>query len=83
MAASFAGDCPDFADVLPPNEEVPILYERQSGNGSILYCTLGHCRGHYDLQPIVRYWPHPQRCAWNYPIFAEILRRAIRWSLHR
>lgn len=83
MAASFAGECPDFADTLSPDPEVPILYERQVGQGRILYCTLGHCRGHYDLQPLARFWPHPQRCAWNYPVFTEILRRAIHWSMHR
>jgi uncharacterized protein len=81
MAATFEGDCPDFADALAPDPEVPILYERRVGDGAILYCTLGHCRGHYDLQPLVRFWPHPQRCAWDYPVFTEILRRAIRWGM--
>lgn len=83
MAASFEGDCPDFAETLAPDPDVPILYERTIGKGAILYCTLGHCRGHYDLQPLARFWPHPQRCAWNYPVFTEILRRAIGWAMHR
>ena len=83
MAADFDGECPDFADAPRRQDAVPILYQRQVGAGSILYCTLGHCRGHYDLRPLAGYWPHPQRCAWNYPIFTEILRRAIRWAMHR
>ena len=83
MAARFAGECPDFVDPLAPDDEVPILYERRVGEGAILYCTLGHCRGHYDLQPLRKFWPHPQRCAWDYPVFAEILRRALRWATHR
>lgn len=83
MAASFEGECPDFAEPLATDPDVPILYERTVGKGAILYCTLGHCRGHYDLQPLARFWPHPQRCAWDYPVFTDILRRAIGWSMHR
>ena len=83
MASEFDGECPDFADSNQRQDEVPILYQRQVGQGAILYCTLGHCRGHYDLQPLAGFWPHPQRCAWNYPIFTEILRRAIAWAMHR
>jgi hypothetical protein len=51
------------------------------GQGAILYLTLGHCRGHYDLQPVSAFWPHPQRCAWNYPVLYELLRRAIGWGM--
>ena len=83
MATEFNGECPDFSDSNQRQEEVPILYQRQVGAGAILYCTLGHCRGHYDLKPLAGFWPHPQRCAWNYPIFTEILRRAIGWAMHR
>jgi len=83
MATEFDGECPDFAESKQRQDEVPILYQRHVGAGAILYCTLGHCRGHYDLQPLAGYWPHPQRCAWNYPIFTDILRRAIRWAMHR
>ena len=81
MAARFAAECPDFVDRLAPDDEVPILYERRVGEGAILYCTLGHCRGHYDLQPLRKFWPHPQRCSWDYPIFREILRRGIQWGV--
>lgn len=77
------GPTPDFADDLAAQEEVPILYQRDVGKGAILYCTLGHCRGHYDLRPLADFWPHPQRCAWNYAVYYDILRRAIRWGLHR
>lgn len=83
MASSFDGGItPDFADDLAAQEELPILYQRDVGKGAILYCTLGHCRGHYDLRPLADFWPHPQRCAWNYAVYYDILRRAIRWGLH-
>lgn len=75
------GACPDFADADQSAQDVPILYLRQVGEGAILYCTLGHCRGHYDLRPLSNFWPHPQRCSWDYPEFMEILRRGIRWGI--
>jgi type 1 glutamine amidotransferase len=84
MASHFeGGPCPDFARGECPPQDVPILYLRKVGAGSVLYCSLGHCRGHYDLRPVSNYWPHPQRCSWDYPIFSEILRRGIRWGVER
>ena len=80
LQTSFTGTCPEFRDAEWDEAQVPVLYERKLGAGVILYCTLGHCRGHYDLMPLAPFWPHPQRCSWNYPIFYELLRRAIRWG---
>ncbi|WP_439533159.1 ThuA domain-containing protein [Polymorphobacter sp.] len=76
----FTGQCPEFRDADWDEAEVPVLYERKVGAGAILYLTLGHCRGHYDLQPVAPFWPHPQRCSWNYPVFTQLLRRAILWG---
>mgnify|MGYP000002204776 CR=1 FL=1 len=81
LHTSFTGSCPEFRDSEWDEAEVPVLYERRVGPGSILYLTLGHCRGHYDLRPVADFWPHPQRCSWNYQVFAELLRRGIRWGL--
>ncbi|MEO8176336.1 MAG: ThuA domain-containing protein [Sphingomicrobium sp.] len=75
------GECPDFERQTFPPQDVPILYLRSVGKGAVLYCSLGHCRGHYDLRPLSNYWPHPQRCSWDYPIFREILRRGIQWGV--
>lgn len=83
LHTSFSGPCPDFGNRHFSDEEIPVLYERQVGEGTILYCTLGHCRGHYDLAPIRAYNPHPDRCSWNYPVYYEILRRGITWGLDR
>ncbi|WP_338068437.1 ThuA domain-containing protein [Aurantiacibacter odishensis] len=80
MHTTFKGKCEEFGDAEWDESEVPVLYERTFGAGTILYLTLGHCRGHYDLQPLAGYYPHPERCAWNYPVFYELLRRAIRWG---
>lgn len=76
----FTGRCPEFEDAEWDEAEVPVLYERRVGDGAVLYLTLGHCRGHYDLLPLADYWPHPQRCGWNYPMFHELLRRGIAWG---
>ncbi len=84
MESQFDGGvCPDFSRGDFPRQNVPILYLRPAGAGGVLYCSLGHCRGHYDLRPMSNYSPHPQRCSWNYPIFREILRRGIRWGIAR
>jgi uncharacterized protein len=80
MHTSFTGTCPEFTDNDWDQAEVPVLYERKVGARAILYLTLGHCRGHYDLMPIRAFVPHPERCGWNYPIFYELLRRGIRWG---
>ena len=81
LHTSFRGTCPEFRDEQWDEPTVPILYERSVGHGGILYLTLGHCRGHYDLRPVASFFPHPQRCGWNYPIFYELLRRGLRWGL--
>lgn len=58
----------------------PVLYLRQLEQGSVMYLTLGHCRGHHDLQPLVDYYPHVERCAWEQPVYYELLRRGLSWA---
>jgi type 1 glutamine amidotransferase len=81
MHTEFSGGCPDFGDRAWDDPAVPVLYERTVGSGSVLYLTLGHCRGHYDLAPIRPFYPHPDRCGWNYPVFYELVRRGIAWGI--
>jgi uncharacterized protein len=80
LHTSFVGTCPEFGDKIWDEDRVPVLYERKIGQGCVLYLTLGHCRSHYDLQPLRPFYPHPERCAWNYPVFYELLRRGITWG---
>ena len=56
-----------------------VLYLHAHQGGEILYCTLGHCRGHYDLQPLLDWWPSVDRCAWDLPVFYDLLRRGVAW----
>ncbi len=56
-----------------------MLYTKQQGAGEVVYCALGPCRGKYDMIPIMDEWPTVDRCAWDQPVFYEILRRGIRY----
>ncbi len=58
-----------------------VSYLRPFGQGTVLYNTLGHCRGHYDMAPVVAYYPRIERCSWEVPQYHELLRRALRWAL--
>ncbi len=58
-----------------------VQYLRPLGSGAVLYNTLGHCRGHYDMAPLQDYYPSIERCSWEVPEYYELLRRAIRWAL--
>jgi len=58
----------------------PIMYLRPLGDGSVLYNTLGHCRGHYDMVPVLDYYPRIERCSWEQPAYYELLRRSLRWA---
>jgi len=77
----FEGEATGFVDAHWPDTIVPVLYYRDLGAGGVLYNTLGHCRGHFDVPEIMPFWQHPERCAWNYPIYCELLRRGLRWAM--
>jgi uncharacterized protein len=57
-----------------------VLYLRRYGGGELLYCTLGHCRGKYDMQPLIEEYSPVERGSWKEPVFYELLRRGIRWA---
>jgi len=57
-----------------------VMYLRHLGGGAILYNTLGHCRGHYDMKPVLDYYPRIERCSWEKPAYYELLRRSLRWA---
>lgn len=57
-----------------------VMYLRPLGAGQVLYNTLGHCRGHYDMAPLVAHYPKIERGSWEQPAYYELLRRSIRWA---
>ncbi len=81
LETRWTGQARGFAEgEWPTDERRLVLYRRPLGAGQIVYCTLGHCRGHWDMvdPPFngARY-PNVQRGSWDVPQFIEILRRAI------
>ena len=84
METRWTGTTRGFADAEWP-DDVPrlVLYKRPLGDGAVLYCTLGHCRSHWDMvDPPFNgaRWPTIERGSWEVPAFVEILRRGIRWA---
>jgi len=65
------------------NEDEPrlVMYLKSVGAGSVLYLTLGHCRGHYDMQPLMDYYPQVERGSWELPVFYDLVRRGLAWAM--
>jgi type 1 glutamine amidotransferase len=80
LHTSFEGEATGFVRRNWTKGNHPVLYRRSLGQGQIVYFTLGHCRGHYDMQPLVEYWPEVQKCAWESPQYVEILKRGLAWA---
>lgn len=57
----------------------PVYYINKVGKGEVLYLNLGHCRGHFDMRPLMDYYPQVERGSWEKPEFYELLRRGIRY----
>lgn len=58
----------------------PVMYRKPVGAGEILYFTLGHARGQYDMRPLMEEYPQIERGSWPTPQFIELLRRSLRWA---
>lgn len=69
------------SDWMKDSDMQPVLYLHRHGAGEVLYLTLGHCRGKYDMQPFIEEYPAPEYGAWKTPEFYELLRRGIRWAM--
>jgi type 1 glutamine amidotransferase len=64
----------------PDSAPRPVMYLNAVGQGHVLYLTLGHCRGPYDMRPMIPVYPRTERGAWEEPVYYELLRRGIRWA---
>ena len=80
LTAEFAGETPGFTHSQWPAAKHPVFYLHRVGLGAVLYLTLGHCRGHHDMQPLLDYWPTIDRGSWELPVFYDLLRRGIDWA---
>lgn len=80
LTTTFEGETPGFTHFHWPRAQHPVFYLRPHGAGAVLYLTLGHCRGHYDMLPLMQRWPTIERCSWELPVFYDLLRRGIGWA---
>jgi type 1 glutamine amidotransferase len=63
----------------PVDEPRLVMYTHPVGKGAVLYLTLGHCQGKYDMRPLVDL-AEPSRGSWDLPVFYELLRRSLKWA---
>ena len=56
-----------------------VAFTHAVGAGEVLYLTLGHACGKYDMQPL-REETEVVRGSWELPVFYELLRRGIAWA---
>ena len=80
LETRFGGEATGFVEHHWPEASHPVFYLKDHGKGAVLYLTLGHCRGHYDLEPLMDYWPTVERCAWDLPVFHHLLKRGVAWA---
>jgi type 1 glutamine amidotransferase len=82
LQTRYSGSAPGFAeDDWPDDEPRLVSYLHPVGQGCVLYNTLGHCRGRFDMQPLMDEYPMVERGSWELPVYHELLRRGIRWAL--
>lgn len=63
----------------PEDDPRLVAYTHPVGDGEVLYITLGHCCGQYDMRPIQEV-AEVVRGSWDNPIFIDLLKRALRWG---
>ncbi len=66
----------------PTDDPRLVAYTHCVGDGEVLYITLGHCCGKYDMQPIQEV-AEVVRGSWDHPAYRELLRRAVEWGKRR
>lgn len=80
----FEGEATGFLDKDWPDARHPVFYIKRHGAGAVLYLTLGHCRGHYDMQSFgIDYYPLIERGSWALPVYYDLLRRGLGWAATR
>jgi type 1 glutamine amidotransferase len=81
LETRFTGEAPGFVEHAWKDDAARlVMYLKRLGRGEVLYLTLGHCRGKYDMRPVMDVYPRIERCAWEQPVFYELLRRGIAWA---
>jgi hypothetical protein len=77
----YNGEAPGFAERdWHQDDPRPVMYLKRVGEGEVLYFTLGHARGRYDMRPLMDEYPKVERGSWDVPAFRELLNRGILWA---
>jgi type 1 glutamine amidotransferase len=63
----------------PDDDPRLVAYTHPVGKGEVLYITLGHCCGKYDMRPMQDV-TEVLRGSWENPAYLDLLRRAFRWA---
>lgn len=80
LETEFEGEATGFVDHTWAKARHPVFYLHPVGTGQVLYLTLGHCRGHYDMQPMIEFYEVPEKGSWALPVFYDLLRRGLDWA---
>ena len=80
LETEFEGEATGFVEHTWAKTTHPVFYLHPVGKGCVLYLTLGHCRGHYDMQPMVDFYPVPEKGSWALPVFYDLLARGLEWA---
>ncbi|MCU4652093.1 ThuA domain-containing protein [Roseibacterium sp. SDUM158016] len=81
LSTRFEGRTPLFEQADWPEGDHQVMYLRPRGRGAVLYLTLGHARGRYDMRPLTDSYPFVERGSWAHPVFQTLLRRGIAWAM--
>jgi type 1 glutamine amidotransferase len=80
LETEFEGEATGFVEEQWAKARHPVFYLRPLEKGGVLYLTLGHCRGHYDMQPLMDYYPVVEKGSWELPVFYDLVRRGLAWA---
>ena len=84
LDTEFTGECPGF-EVSHSGSRTrhPVLFTRAEGKGEVVYFTLGHCRGRFDVTDLgIPDTGVVDRVAWESVQYREVLRRCVAWAVH-
>ncbi len=84
LETAVEGECPGFEESgSAPRSRHPVLYTRDEGDGCVVYFTLGHCRGRFDVADLgIEDLGVLDRVAWDSVEYREVLRRCVAWAVH-
>ncbi len=80
MYSEYSGTCDGWINSDFNNDDKrAVYYIKKTGDGEVLYLNLGHCRGHWDMEPVAEYYPEIEKGSWERPQYYELLRRGIKY----